>query len=86
MKAIILCGGLMNAGELLLVPTIKSFNENVLHFHKGKVAILRSQLKDGEAAILGASSLFAEGSLLFQDGSTRTPEAHSQKVMLEGHA
>ena len=51
----------MNAGDLLLDPTTRSFNENVLQLHKKKSVILRSRLKDGEAAILGASSLIQHG-------------------------
>ena len=60
-EAIILSGGLMNAGDLLLDPTTRSFDENVLQLHKKKTVILRSRLKDGEAAILGASSLIQHG-------------------------
>jgi glucokinase len=56
-ETIILSGGLMNAADLLLGSTTKSFNKNVLELHKEKVAIVKSQFKEGEAAILGASSL-----------------------------
>ncbi len=56
-QAIILFGGLTRAGNLLLEPIKKSVDENILHTYKGKVQILISQLKDSDAAILGASAL-----------------------------
>ncbi|MBE6294661.1 MAG: ROK family protein [Bacteroidales bacterium] len=56
-QAIILFGGLTRAGDLLLEPIKKSVDKNVLHTYKGKVQILISQLKDSDAAILGASAL-----------------------------
>ena len=59
-EAIILSGGLMHAGDLLLGPTVKSFNEHLLALHKNRVSIVKSQMKDGEAAILGAISLIGE--------------------------
>ncbi len=75
-EAIILSGGLMNAGDLLLEPTTRSFNENVLELHKRKAVILRSRLKDGEAAILGASSLIMNGSDEHRDPSKIQLHAH----------
>lgn len=56
-QAIILFGGLTRAGNLLLEPIKKSVDENILHTYRGKVQILISQLKDSDAAILGASAL-----------------------------
>lgn len=53
---IILCGGVANAGELLLEPTVKAFNDAVLHLYK-KVTIKTSHLKESDSAILGAASL-----------------------------
>ena len=50
----------MHAGDLLLGPTVKSFNEHLLALHKNRVSIVKSQMKDGEAAILGAISLIGE--------------------------
>ena len=59
-KAIILMGGLAEAGELLLTPTRESFEQNLLSIYKGKINILTSALRRGHAAILGASALIAE--------------------------
>jgi glucokinase len=57
-EAVIISGGLSNAGDMLIAPTKKSFDDNVLNLHKGNVAILKSQLNN--AAILGASYLVSE--------------------------
>jgi len=56
-EAIILFGGLSGSGELLLKPTRVHFEKNLLSIHKGKVKILKSSIKNGMAAVLGASSL-----------------------------
>lgn len=56
-EAIILFGGLARAKEFLYQPTLDAMNENLLSIWKGKVKILFSQLKESDAAILGASSL-----------------------------
>jgi len=59
-QAVVLYGGLVNAGDLLAEPTRRSFEENALHRYRGQVDILISALNNGEAAILGASSLVRE--------------------------
>jgi len=59
-EAIILFGGLVDAGELLLAPTRHHFEENLLGIHKGKVRILKSSIKNGMAAVLGASILISK--------------------------
>ncbi len=56
-KSIFLFGGLANAGDLLFVPVKKYFEENLLKIYKNKVDILPSQLKNGQAALLGAGAL-----------------------------
>ncbi|MBQ7575684.1 MAG: ROK family protein [Bacteroidales bacterium] len=56
-EAIIIFGGLMEAGDLLLNPIRESFEENVLFVWKDKVKIMRSGLRASDAAILGASAL-----------------------------
>lgn len=56
-EAIILFGGVTNAGKYLLDPTQKAMEENVLNLWKGKVKLLRSGLNQSDAAILGASAL-----------------------------
>ena len=56
-EAIVLFGGLARAKEFLYEPMLGSMNENLLQIWKGKVKILFSQLKESDAAILGASAL-----------------------------
>lgn len=56
-EAIILFGGLANAGDLLLVPTKKYMEENLFHAFKNKVKILKSNLNEGKSAVLGAAAL-----------------------------
>ena len=56
-EAIVLFGGLARAKEFLTDPIENSLNENVLPLWKGKVKIVYSQLKESDAAILGASAL-----------------------------
>ena len=56
-EAIILFGGLSKSGDLLLKPTRKFFEEQLLNIHKGKVQILKSSFENGMAAVLGANSL-----------------------------
>lgn len=56
-EAIFLFGGLAQAGELIFKPTRESFERNLLNIYKNKIKILPSQLKENDAAILGAASL-----------------------------
>lgn len=56
-QAIIFFGGLAHAGKLILEPTHKAMEENLLVFYKNKIALLSSALPDADAAILGASAL-----------------------------
>ena len=56
-EAIVLFGGLARSKEFLYEPILNAMNENLLPIWKGKVKILFSQLKESDAAILGASAL-----------------------------
>ena len=56
-EAIVLFGGLARAKEFLLPPIEEAMNANVLPLWRGKVKIVFSQLKESDAAILGASAL-----------------------------
>jgi glucokinase len=56
-EAIILFGGLTKAGNLLLNPTRKYMEANLLPIFQNKVKLLFSELKEADAAILGASAL-----------------------------
>ena len=56
-EAIVLFGGLARAKEFLTEPIKSSMNEHVLPLWRDKVEIVFSQLKESDAAILGASAL-----------------------------
>ena len=56
-EAIILCVGLAQSGDLLMNPIKNSLDKNILKVFKGKTKILLSELKESDAAVLGASSL-----------------------------
>jgi len=56
-EAIVLFGGLARAKEFLTEPIENAMNENVLPLWRGKVKVVYSQLKESDAAILGASAL-----------------------------
>lgn len=59
-EAIILFGGLCKAGELLSNPTIEAMEANLLPIFQNKVQLIFSELKEADAAILGASALVWE--------------------------
>ncbi len=56
-QAIFLYGGLAKSGNLILVPTKKYMEINMLNIFKNKVEIKLSSLDNEDAAILGASAL-----------------------------
>ena len=56
-EAIVLFGGLARAKEFLYQPMMEAMDENLLKIWKGKIKIVFSQLKESDAAILGASAL-----------------------------
>ena len=55
--AIVLFGGLANAGELLMEPLRRHFETNLLNIYQGKVQLLLSALPGSDAAILGAAAI-----------------------------
>ena len=56
-EAFVLFGGLAKAGDLLFNPVKKAMDDNLMPVFKGKVKVLFSQMKDADAAVLGASAL-----------------------------
>ena len=59
-EAIFLFGGPTAAGELLFKPTRESMESHLMSGFKGKIKILPSKLRMGDAAIVGASALAAK--------------------------
>ncbi len=59
-EAIILFGGVIKAGDLLLQPTKEHMEKNLLPIFQNQVKLIFSELKEADAAILGASALVWE--------------------------
>lgn len=56
-EAIILFGGLTKSGKLIFDPVRKYMEENMLPIFRNKIKLLMSELKESDAAVLGASAL-----------------------------
>lgn len=56
-EAFIFFGGLTKAGDLIMEPIKRAYEENVLKIFKGKAKFLVSGLMSANAAVLGASAL-----------------------------
>lgn len=56
-QAIILFGGLARSGDLLLKPLREALDKNIMPVFRGKTKIILSELKESDAAVLGASAL-----------------------------
>ena len=56
-EAFIFFGGLTKAGDLIMNPIKKAYEENILNIYKGKAKFLVSSLEGSSAAVLGASAV-----------------------------
>ncbi|MCM1369869.1 MAG: ROK family protein [Candidatus Amulumruptor caecigallinarius] len=56
-QAIVLFGGLTKSGDLLLKPIRDAFERSVMPIFRGHTKIILSELKESDAAVLGASAL-----------------------------
>ena len=56
-EAIILFGGIMQAGDFILKPVKKYMEKNLFYIYKNKVKIMKSSLPGAHAAVLGGSAL-----------------------------
>jgi glucokinase len=56
-QAFVLFGGLAKSGDLLLRPMREAMKRNTLALFKGPRKVLLSELKEADAAVLGASAL-----------------------------
>jgi glucokinase len=59
-SAIVLFGGVIKAGDLIMQPTKEHMEKNLLPIFRNKVKLIFSELKEADAAILGASALVWE--------------------------
>lgn len=66
-QAIILFGGLAKSGDLLLKPLKEEFEKALFPIFKNKVKILISELKESDAAVLGASALGWEAKYHYEE-------------------
>ncbi len=70
-EAIVLFGGLSRSGDLLMKPIKESMERNMLSAYKGKTKLLLSELKESDAAVLGASALGWEARQIPAPSSTQ---------------
>ena len=56
-ETIFLFGGLAKAGKLIMEPTKKAMEENMLNIWKNKIKLRFSELQDKDVAVLGAAAL-----------------------------
>ncbi len=56
-EAIILFGGLAKAGNLIMDPIRENMEKNMLPIYQNKIKLMFSDLKESDAAVLGASAL-----------------------------
>lgn len=77
-QAIVLFGGLAKSGDLLLKPIKEAFDKSVMPIFRGKTKIILSELKESDAAVLGASALGWEARYRYEaphlEQLTETPE------------
>jgi glucokinase len=59
-EAIILFGGVIKAGDLIMKPTKEHMEKNLLPIFQNKIKLVFSELREADAAILGASALVWE--------------------------
>ncbi len=59
-EAIILFGGVIKAGDLIMQPTKEHMEKNLLPIFQNKIKLVFSELREADAAILGASALVWE--------------------------
>lgn len=63
-QAIILFGGLAKSGDMLLKPVRETLEKKVMPLFRGKTKVIVSELKESDAAVLGASALGWEAKYL----------------------
>ena len=74
-QAIILFGGLAKSGDLLLKPLNEALNKSILPIFRGKTKVILSELRESDAAVLGASALGWEAKYRAELNPTAAPQA-----------
>lgn len=80
-QAFILFGGLTKSGDLLMKPIKEAYDKNVLPIFKGKAKIILSELKESDAAVLGASALGWEAKYHYESPSTHSAASEMPMVV-----
>ncbi len=73
-QAIILFGGLAKSGDLLLKPVAEALEKSVMPVFRGKTKVIVSELRESDAAVLGASALGWEAKYR-ADNASAAPKA-----------
>ena len=71
-QAIILFGGLAKSGDLLMKPLKEAFDRSIMPVFRGKTKIILSELKESDAAVLGASALGWEAKYRYEDPAAKS--------------
>lgn len=79
-QAIILFGGLAKSGDLLLRPLQESLDKNIFPIFKGKTKVIISELKESDAAVLGASALGWEAKYKYEAPATAAASKHEDET------
>ncbi len=80
-EAFILFGGLAKSGDLLMKPLRNAMEKNMMPIFKGKVKVLLSELKEADAAVLGASALGWEAKPIVNIVPPPLPQASSPQKL-----
>ena len=72
-QAIIIFGGLAKSGDLLMRPLREAFDKAILPIYRGKTKIILSELKESDAAVLGASALGWEAKFHYETPANNLP-------------
>lgn len=78
-QAIILFGGLAKSGDLLLRPLQESLEKNIMPIFKDKTKVIISELKESDAAVLGASALGWEAKYKYEAPSIAATSKHEEE-------
>lgn len=82
-QAIVLFGGLAKSGDLLMKPLKESFEKNLMPIFKGKCKIILSELKESDAAVLGASALGWEAKYRYENKAIEPAAAVATATVVE---
>ncbi|MDE6578615.1 MAG: ROK family protein [Muribaculaceae bacterium] len=77
-QAIILFGGLAKSGDLLMRPLKEAFENSLMPIFRGKTKIILSELKESDAAVLGASALGWEAKYKYEVPSRTLPAVEEE--------